>query len=260
MKRILLITAVSLVVSLLTLHQMGCRSTATNINSNGSTGQAEPGTPLPTATIKQVTPSTQTEVSPPTEQTVELVEAHSLGYINYASSGLGTSGEMSLRLVNKTEQIWTVQVEAGTKFEPSGSDVQRMVVTKEAEVHLDSHEQSTIKLEAACLDISKPPPSQSDSSWTIEKSPPIAQFIACANNQIDEIKRGEPDSAQVLESARPTLIQFSLWQARGTSREQWVHFWVEYQEKTEEEARSIVDGLGPVLDEIVQRCPSLPQM
>ncbi|HUQ34675.1 MAG TPA: hypothetical protein VM095_21330 [Pyrinomonadaceae bacterium] len=259
MKRIILTTAFSLAVSLCTLQQMGCRSSTTNLNAD-SNSQAVTGTPQPTATITQPTPSVQAETSPATKQTVELVEARSLGYIDYTLSGLGTSGEMSLRVVNKTERVWTVDVEVGTKLEPSGNDVQRMVVTKEVEVKLDSHEETTLKLEAACLDISKPPPSQSDSSWTVEKSPSIAQFIVCANNQIDEIKRGEPDSAQVLEKARPTLIQFSLWQARGTSREQWVHFWVEYQEKTEEEARGIVDGLGPVLGEIVQRCPSLPQM
>jgi hypothetical protein len=259
MKRIILTTAFSLAVALLTLQQMGCWSATTNQNAD-SNSQAQTGAPQPTATITQATPLVQAEVSPATKQTVELVEAHSRGYIDYTLSGLGTSGEMSLRVVNKTERVWTVDVEVGTKLEPSGNDVQRMVVTKEVEVNLDSHEQTTLVLEAACLDIGKPPPSQSDSSWMVEKSPSIAHFIACANNQIDEIKRAEPDSAQVLESARPTLIQFSLWQARGTSREQWVHFWVEYQEKTEEEARGLVDGLRPVLGEIVQRCPSLPQM
>jgi hypothetical protein len=260
MKRNLLITALILVVSLLTIQQMGCRSEQTNVSTNGSRGQADTNTAQPGATIAQASPSVQTEVTPAQRQTIELVDAHSRGYIDYTLSGLGTSGEMELRLENKTEQIWTLKVEVGTKLEPDETDVQRMAITKEVEVDLDSHEHTSLEVETVCLDISKPPPSKSNSSWTIEKSPTIAQFLICANNQIDEMKREVPDSSEFIENARPTLIQFSLWQARGTSPDEWIHFWVEYQNKTEDEARSIIDGLGPLLGEVVQRCPSLPQM
>ncbi|HMG75000.1 MAG TPA: hypothetical protein VK582_15975 [Pyrinomonadaceae bacterium] len=99
----------------------------------------------------------------------DLDAAISSGDVAYEMSGIDST-KMKLTVRNKSERIWEVKVEAGTKLDPESSDVQRMVVTKEVHVHLEPHDHDTVELEASCLDISKAAPSATDAAWQIKRS------------------------------------------------------------------------------------------
>lgn len=190
---------------------------------------------------------------------VDFIDAASSGDVSYTLSGLGGSGQLKMGLRNKTERSWIVSIEVGTEFEPGDTSVQRMVATRKIEVHLHPHEQTTLELEVNCLDISKPPPSQSNTSWTSRRSSRLAQFLRCANEGIDQAKRGTRE-AQLLEDARPLLIQFSLWSARGATRGEWIDFWVHYQHMPRQQAVELVNAFAPALEEITRSCQSLTSL
>jgi hypothetical protein len=154
---------------------------------------------------------------------------------------------MNLIVRNKSERIWEVKIEVGTKLEPDSSDVQRMVVTKEVHVHLEPHHHDTVELEASCLDISKAAPSESDTAWQIKRSTALAEFINCANNAITDAKS---------EEDRAALIQFSIWQARGATHDQWVHFW-EGHELSSDEIEKRIAQYEPRITRVTSRCSSL---
>ena len=182
-----------------------------------------------------------------------LVEATSNGDIGYELAGAGDSTSMNLKVRNKTERVWEVKIEVGTKLEPAENDVQQMVVTKEVEVHLEPHDEKSLELEVSCLDISKEAPADTNTKWRIEGSNNLSQFIRCANDVANEfIARGELD-----EENRSGLIQFALWQARGATRDQWVRFYEEYQDYSREKAEQSIDEAEPMLKKVTNRCPGL---
>src|SRR5205809_1698954 len=86
-----------------------------------------------------------TASSAPQAESVELLAAASTGYINYAWAGMGDSTAMMLRIVNKTEREWHVEIEVGTKLEPSDGNAQSMVVTTEIDVHLHPHDSQRVE-------------------------------------------------------------------------------------------------------------------
>ena len=231
-----ILTLIALIVLGLSL---ACGKTVTSLNTNVST-------PSPPA---------QTPPSDHTTQSGSLVDGALSGDISYELAGLeeGNSANMNLKVRNKTERIWELKIEVGTKLEPAEGDVQQMVVTKEIEVHLEPHEEKSLELEVSCLDISKAAPSQLNSRWQIEDAPNLAQFIRCANQAIDSLTGAE----NMNDELRRDLIQGALWKARGASQEEWIKFYEEYQHKTEEEARQEIAKDEIELGRITSRCPSL---
>ncbi|MDX6576506.1 MAG: hypothetical protein QOE96_2459 [Blastocatellia bacterium] len=165
--------------------------------------------------VAALSPSPESSPTPEQPRSGDLDAAISSGDVAYEMSGIDST-QINLTVQNKSDRIWEVKIEVGTKLEPDSSDVQRMVVTKEVHVHLEPHHHDNVELDASCLDISKAAPSQSDTAWQIRRSPALAQFINCANNAITDAKS---------EEDRADLIQFSIWQARGATHDQWVHFW-----------------------------------
>lgn len=202
-------------------------------------------TPSPTATS---TPTAEPLKS------ANFVDATSSGDIDYALKGIGSgdSTKMSLELKNKTERIWEVKIEVGTKLEPNKGNIQQMVVTKEVEVHLEPHEEETLELEVGCLEISKEAPSTSDTGWHLESSRSLAQFIKCANSAIDYLK-GEGEAT---EEDRSGLLQGALWTVRGATHDDWVEFYEKYQHATPEEAEQAIQEDESLLKTITTRCPS----
>jgi len=191
------------------------------------------------------------------EERLEFISGVTGGDISYTLAGMGNSGTMRLGLRNKTETSWLVAVEIGTEFEPTEGNAQRMVVTTKVEVHVHPHEHSTVEVDVNCLDISRPAPSTSDTAWTARRSSTLGRFLECANTRITAAKRGAREEAQLLEAARPMLIQFSLWSARGATREQWIDFWVKYQGASRSEAVQLVDAFTPVMDVVTNNCGEL---
>jgi hypothetical protein len=214
------------------------------------------------AEVSDIAETLSPAVSAREAETVELVAGQSAGYIDYGWAGMGNSGIMVVRVVNKTEREWRVEIEVGTKLEPSDGDAQSMVVTKEINVHLEPHESHDIEVEVACLDISKPPPAETNTSWTATVSPRLAQFMACANKLANQFLQrmaadAEADKAQAILSKRPMLLQFALWQARGATRDQWIDFFVHYQRMDPGTAREVADAFAQLSGAVVQRCPSI---
>jgi hypothetical protein len=175
-------------------------------------------------------------------------------------SGTGDSTEMNLRVKNELNVSLKVCVEVGTKLTPSGGGVQTMVVTRKAKLSIKAEAEEEVSLEVACLDISKDPPSQDDTSWTVEKPARLVEFLHCVNALLDEIKQQEPSQADLVEQARSGIVQLSLWQARGASRAEWIEFLVKYQGMTEQQAAERTDTLQPFLAEIVEHCGSLASL
>ena len=191
-------------------------------------------------------------------ETVELVAAGSAGNIDYALTGMGNSGAMQLRVVNKTEREWLVEVEVGTKLEPSSGNAQSMVVTREIEVHVHPHDSNTVELQVACLDISKPPPMPSDTDWSAQVSSSLAAFIACVNRTIADIVASAPDDKRLfLQNLQPFILQGSLWKARGATSDDWVDFFVHYMNMTQDQARQKGNAMEQVTGLIVDQCPSI---
>jgi hypothetical protein len=236
------------VIALLAFAVVGCKNT----NNNGATASISPSPVATAATPKS-----------PEPQEITFVEASSQGPIDYRLSGMeeATSDKMHVEIRNKTERVWELKIEAGTKLEPSDGNVQHMVVTKERHVHLEPHDESSLDLDVSCLDITKETPSRSDVTWTITKSQKLAQFIDCANHAIDQLKLDDPASAEELEKDRAGTIQHAIWQARGASREDWIHFAKRYdsdsKSMTDEQIGDAVDEHVKELQPIISKCQSL---
>lgn len=236
---------------LATIVAMLCFSLACNRSSDTDTASSYPS-PSPTQAFSSPEPSPSVDSE---KRSVEFGQAISSGYVDYQLSGweAGDSSKMNLRVKNKTERVWEVNIEVGTKLEPEGGDVQRMVVTKEYKLEMEPHDEETLVLEVSCLDISKAAPSLKDNTWRIARSNDLAQFIGCANIAIDVLER----NGEVEAKERPGLIQYSLWQARGATREDWIDFLQEYGKLSEEEAQQEIEAQEPYLHEITKNCPSL---
>jgi hypothetical protein len=141
-----------------------------------------------------------------------------------------------------------VEIEVGTKLEPGNESVQSMVVTREVKVEVHPHDVQRVEVQVACLDISKDPPAATDLSWNVQISPQLAAFIACANRLALSEK----------PSYRPYFVQYSLWQARGATKQQWVDLLTHYpppmsQADAEEQADHFAQDFG----EVVRQCPSI---
>src|SRR6267154_271704 len=141
----------------------------------GSTPSPTPSaTPTPTPTPNQ-------------PRTGDLLDATRIGDIAYELEGVENDNirTMYVTVRNKSERIWEVKIEVGTKFEPKDDDVQQMVVVKEVKVELEPHEHNKLKVEVSCLDIHKgPPPPGREANWRLERSDKLARFINCAWDEV----------------------------------------------------------------------------
>ncbi|MDX6447069.1 MAG: hypothetical protein QOH71_4143 [Blastocatellia bacterium] len=219
-------------------------------NPKSDTSQA----PTPTPRVESLSSPSSTP-TPNQPGSGNLVDATATGDIGYELTGyeLGDSTKMNLKVRNKTERVWEVKVEVGTKLEPSESGVQQMVVTKEVDVHLEPHDEKRLELEVDCLDISKAAPSRTNTKWRLESSNNLSQFIRCASEAATDLKaRGELD-----EDERRGVIQLALWQARGATHDQWVKFYEDYQNLSPADAEQAIEETQPIAKKIISRCPSL---
>lgn len=196
----------------------------------------------------------------PSELCVDLLKASADGSVKFWMSGTGNSGEMNLRVKNELSVSLKVCVEVGTKLTPSEGDVQAMVVTREAKLSIKAEAEEEVSLEVACLDISKDPPSEENTSWRVEKPAKLVDFLKCVDGLLDDMKQQEPSQADLIDKARPGIVQLSLWQARGASRAEWIEFEVKYQGMTQQQAAQMTDALQPFLKEIVKHCGSLASL
>jgi hypothetical protein len=78
---------------------------------------------------------------------LSLTEAISRGCIDYSLSGTGSSGEMVLQVKNRTEIVWTLEIEIGTELKPPKDTVQQMTVVTKVELKLEPHEVETVELD-----------------------------------------------------------------------------------------------------------------
>ena len=171
---------------------------------------------------------------------------------------MGNSGTMQVRVVNRTEREWLVQIEVGTKLEPAVGNAQSMVVTKEIEVHMHPHDSQTVEVEVNCLDISKPPPMPSDKNWSAQPSTRLGGFINCVNRLIAaEADKAPSDQAQFLRNFQPLLLQVALWQARGATKNEWIEFFVQYWRMPREKAQGMADVFEQFGGAVVSECPSI---
>jgi hypothetical protein len=207
--------------------------------SNGGGNANEP--------VATVSPSPKSSPTPDNQpRSGGLIDATSSGDVSYRLEGIDSTS-MNLRVQNKSERVWELKVEVGTKLEPDDSGVQRMVVTKELEVHLEPHDEQKLEVEASCLDISKAAPAESDKSWQIKKSDTLAQFIKCANNAIDSTQS---------DDERAGILQFAIWQARGATHDQWIHFWTDKDLSTDE-AEQKINEYASLVRRVTSGCGSL---
>lgn len=179
--------------------------------------------------------------SPPSQpdkvvKSIGLVSGEQAGDIDYAWSGTGDSRSMNVKIVNKTDREWLVDVEVGTKLEPSNEAAQSMIVTSEIHVKLHPHDSQKVEVEVACLDISKDPPDSSDDTWKVTVSSRLAAFIACVNRD------------------NPAAVQEALWYFRGATREQWIEYFTKYDGKTQSEAEQAADSIESEIGDLVRKC------
>jgi hypothetical protein len=163
---------------------------------------------------------------------------------------------MRLTISNNTRREWIVSVEPGTKLESSSDGVQSMVVTEEIKVTLHAHEQQSVDVPTACLDISKATPAMADALWRTTTSEELRTFIACVNRFVDTQKASAPqDEADSVESRRAGTIQAALWDGRGATNSQWVDYFIRYQGATKAEALDRIPGLKHFLSPVRVQCP-----
>src|ERR1700731_1261448 len=118
-----------LALSVITISS-ACQQESGTSQSNANRPSSSP--------VAALSPSPESSPTPEQPRSGDLVAAISSGDVAYEMSGVDST-KMNLIVRNKSEQIWEVKIEVGTKLEPDSSDVQRMVVTKEVHVHLEPH-------------------------------------------------------------------------------------------------------------------------
>ena len=206
------------------------------------------------------------EPLPPAERTVEFTEAVSQGYISYRIWGSGSAATAHLEIRNHLEVSVEIEIEPGTELVPAEGDVQRLAVTREYKITIKGHvhngqELVVVKdIDVACLDITLDAPAESNRTWRVRKQRQIHDFLECLDEGIRQAKEESPSSASQLTTLRPFLVQFGLWQARGTTRGQWIDFLVKYHKMTPQQAAEFIDKIKPLLDVIVAQCGSLPNI
>lgn len=198
------------------------------------------------------TPPTPVVSSPEPPRSGTLVQATSKGDVSYQLAGTNGNAKMNLTVVNKTETVWELKVERGTKLEPSEGNVQQMVITEEYEVHLEPHEEEKLEIEVSCLDISKKPPAVENTSWGIKSSNQLARFISCAKARIVELER----KGEIKKEERHALLQLAVWKARGATRDDFIHV-ATANDATVTEAAAELDQYEPLIIEAVSGCQSL---
>jgi len=244
-------TSLTLMALLCLVATEGCKSENSRII----------GTPSPTPASERVADSSSPSKSsaptasptPTAPKSGNLVEATMSWDVAYEISGIGNASNMKLTLENRTERVWELKVEPGTKFEPSEDNVQRMVVTDEYHVHLEPHERQTVEVKVSCLDINRLAPAIQNRSWSITASQNLARFIRCAKSAVNDIEaRG-----QIPPEARRNLFQFVIWKARGATRDDFVHLVQTYGQEDipEQEAEEIIDEIEPLVADV--SCGSL---
>jgi hypothetical protein len=191
------------------------------------------------------------------QNSLTLPAAIASGVVGYTLRGANTSRIMEISLRNKTDRVWELTIEEGLRLDPRGSSAQTMTVTKEIRLKLEPHEETTLELDVACLDISKPPPMKTDTSWTISENASLSNYVSCTNDLIDAIKEQDPANAANMERRRRSYLQFSLWAARGASESDWATFYHEWQGFSPSEATQIARELEPQLQVFVRECGSL---
>ncbi len=191
-------------------------------------------------------------------QTVELLQGHSLGYIDYSWTGTGGSTSMRLTIMNRTERVWIVHIQRGLRLEPGRAGVQSMTVTEEMQVSVHPHDRQSVEVHVSCLDISYRPPSSTDVTWRTTASTQLRDFMSCTNGLVDDAKAGAPpDETMMLEGLRPVVVQFALWKARGATTQQWIDFLTHYQGIAEPQAQQLAQMFDQAFGELVRRCPSV---
>jgi hypothetical protein len=193
------------------------------------------------------------------EQCVDVVTATSNHSVTIWVHGTGDSSQMKLRLRNNLSAKLEICVEIGTELKPNEASVQKMVVVEEVKITLKAKAEDEITLEVNCLDISKDAPSTNNVNWVIQNSDIIAKFIRCTNGVLNATisSLNTQQEKDMIEGLRPFFIQAALWQARGATRQQWIDFWVHYQEVPPDKASQLADSLTPLLTQIVQTCGTL---
>ena len=214
---------------------LSCGRDVTPSNGTDTSAAAQTSPSSSTATL---TASAATSPADQAATSVELVQAKEAGYIDYVWSGTGDSQSMSVKVVNKTEREWQVEIEVGTKLEPSNEAVQSMIVTNEVHVTMHPHDSQTVEVEVSCLDISRDPPATSDDAWKVTASPRLASFIAC-------VKRDDP-----------TMMQEALWYFRGATRDDWIEYFTKYEDKSEAEAEKAADSIESEIGQLARNCAS----
>ena len=193
------------------------------------------------------------------EQCVDLFSAASDHSVTFWVHGTGDSSHMKLRIRNNLTGQLELCVEVGTKLKPANASVQQMVVVEEVKITLRAKAEDEVTLEVNCLEISKDPPSESDVNRVIQDSAPIRAFLDCTNQILDSAmnEAGTQQEKDLFDALRPFFVQAALWQSRGATRQQWIHFWVQYQGMSQDQASQLADSLSPLLRQLVKACGTL---
>jgi|GEM_PF-5430416 len=197
---------------------------------------------------------------------IDLTEAASSDFISYSISGMGTSQKVRLKIVNHQSISVEVDIEPGTELVPAEDAVQRLAVTRRDKIivrgHMHNEPEVVVakEINVACLDISLDAPSEQNKTWSVETNEQIRDFLTCVDKSIKDASQASPELRSTLSTMRPTLIQMGLWQARGAKKQEWIDFFVKYQNMDSVEAEQAVDTLTPLLDGIVADCGSLPEL
>ena len=205
-------------------------------DTSASTTASAPSSQLPT-TVSNAEPTKDANTLEGPES-IGLVKGKEADYIDYAFSGTGDSSSMNVRVTNKTDREWSVDVEVGTKLEPAEGSVQQMVVTKEVHVKVHPHYSQTAEVEVACLDISKDTPAANNDTWKATVSSQLAAFIEC-------VRREDEQS-----------VQAALWYRRGATRQEWVDYFIKYQNMTQADAQQAADSVDTDIGALARRCGS----
>jgi hypothetical protein len=194
------------------------------------------------------------------QTTVKLTDILGSPSYNVYVGGEDDSRHLNISIANKTSMSVVVEIEEGTVFEPSDSGIQRMAASRDYRVSVHGHVHNEIEIDVDCLDIQKDPPAKGTKSWSVFKSQRVANFTSCLDDALDQLSKADPEHAKSLRQSRDGLLQLAIWQARGATRQQWIHFCVEWQKMSYQGAENWIDQLSPLLKAIVGHCGSLESL
>ena len=186
---------------------------------------------------------------------IDFSEAIKEEKIQYSLMGEGNSTSLQIKIKSTVNFSLEIEIKAGTYFKPQNANIQRMVVIKKTEINLKPKAEIELEIEVSCMDIEKDVPSKSSVDWSINFSEDLKQLIKCIDSGIDEAKAMDKNIASMLEQSRQLIKQLAIWRKEGATNEEFVEFYIKYQELDEEEARSLVNSLIPIVDELLKECP-----